>query len=129
MAIDVKITDNSKFFLDALAERKEQALIAIGLTAESYAKRDCPVDTGRLRNSITFATSTQHDSGSLPAEAEDFAAQGTPEEGVVYIGTNVKYAPSIELGMSHRKPKPFLRPAVTNHTAEYKAITKKALEG
>ena len=33
MAIDVKITDNSDQFLDALPEQIEQALTAIGLTA------------------------------------------------------------------------------------------------
>lgn len=72
MAIDVKITDNSNKFLDALPEQIEQALTAIGLTAESYAKADCPVDTGRLRNSITHAV-----------EAGEQA---------VYIGSNVEYA-------------------------------------
>lgn len=72
MAIDVKITDNSDEFLKALPEQIEQALTAIGLTAESYAKQDCPVDTGRLRNSITHAV-----------EAGEQA---------VYIGSNVEYA-------------------------------------
>ena len=40
-------------FLNALPEQIEQALIAIGMTAETHAKEYCPVDTGRLRNSIT----------------------------------------------------------------------------
>jgi HK97 gp10 family phage protein len=106
---DVKITDNSGEFLDALPEQIEQALTAIGLTAESYAKRDCPVDTGRLRNSITNAVETGEQS--------------------VYIGSNVEYAAFVELGTSRMKARPYLRPAATEHTAEYKSLAEQALKG
>lgn len=109
MAIDVKITDNSDEFLKALPEQIEQALTAIGLTAESYAKRDCPVDTGRLRNSITNAVRT--------------------DEKAVYIGTNVEYAAFVELGTSRMKARPYLKPAATEHTAEYKRLAEQALKG
>lgn len=109
MAIDVKITDNSDEFLNALPEQIEQALIAIGLTAESYAKQDCPVDTGRLRNSITNAIRSDEES--------------------VYIGSNVEYAAFVELGTSRMKARPYLKPAATEHTAEYKALAEQALKG
>lgn len=109
MAIDVKITDNSDEFLKALPEQIEQALTAIGLTAETYAKQECPVDTGRLRNSITNAVRA--------------------DEKAVYIGTNVEYAPYIELGTSRMKARPYLRPAAANHADEYKQIVKAALRG
>lgn len=109
MAIDVKITDNSGEFLRALPEQIEQALIAIGLTAESYAKQDCPVDTGRLRNSITHEVRER--------------------ENAVYIGSNVEYAAFVELGTSRMKARPYLKPAATEHTAEYKALAEQALKG
>lgn len=109
MAIDVKITDNSEEFLNALPEQIEQALTAIGLTAESYAKQDCPVDTGRLRNSITHAVEMGEQS--------------------VYIGTNVEYAAFVELGTSRMKPRPYLKPAATQHSAEYKSLAEQALKG
>lgn len=70
--MEVVIKDNSDEFLKALPEQIEQALTAIGLTAESYAKQECPVDTGRLRNSITNAVRA--------------------DEKAVYIGSNVEYA-------------------------------------
>lgn len=70
--MEVVIKDNSGEFLKALPEQLEQALTAIGLTAESYAKKECPVDTGRLRNSITNAVRA--------------------DEKAVYIGSNVEYA-------------------------------------
>lgn len=107
--MEVVIKDNSEEFLKALPEQIEQALTAIGLTAESYAKADCPVDTGRLRNSITHAV----ESG----------------EKAVYIGTNVEYAAFVELGTSRMKARPYLKPAATEHTAEYKSLAEQALKG
>lgn len=70
--MNVTITDNSGLVKDALPEQIEKALIAIGMTAETYAKTDCPVDTGRLRNSITHEVRMNENS--------------------VYIGSNVEYA-------------------------------------
>lgn len=104
--MDVKITDNSDKALEELQRKIEMALTAIGATAESHAKDYCPVDTGRLRNSI----SNTHDDDSA------------------YIGSNVEYAAYVELGTSRRKAKPYLKPAVTQHTAEYKDLAKQALE-
>ena len=109
MAINVNITDNTDIFLNALPEQIDAALTAIGLTAESYAKELCPVDTGRLRNSITNVVELG--------------------ENAVYIGTNVEYAAFVELGTSRMKPRPYLKPAVTQHNAEYKELAKQALKG
>ena len=67
--IDIQITDNSGEILRALEEKKKAALEAIGITAEGYAKLLTPVDTGRLRNSISH-TVVGND---------------------CYIGTNVEY--------------------------------------
>ena len=47
--------DNTKQVLSALEKAKRRGLKAIGMTAEGYAKESTPVDTGLLRNSITFA--------------------------------------------------------------------------
>lgn len=99
--------------LEAIAEAIDQALATaleeIGLVAEGYAKRACPVDTGRLRNSITHVT--------------------RPDENAVYIGTNVEYAPYVELGTRHQKPQPYLKPAAKDHASTYRAIMQKHLGG
>lgn len=105
--IDVTISDNSDIFLNALPEQIEAALIAIGATAESHAKDICPVDTGRLRNSITFAVDMN--------------------ENAAYIGTNVEYAAFVENGSSKRKARPYLRPAATEHSEEYRELVRQAL--
>lgn len=49
----VKITDNSDLVKRAKDEAIARALEAVGLQAEGNVKRITPVDTGRLRNSIT----------------------------------------------------------------------------
>ena len=99
--------DNSALALDTLRAAKEAALEEIGLAAEGFAKKLCPVDTGRLRNSISHATS------------------GDDE----YIGTNVEYAPYVELG-THRTPaQPYLKPAVAEHRDTYVAIIKRHMRG
>lgn len=106
-----------------------QALEMIGLKAESYAKAEITnngsVDTGLLRNSIAHAV--------------------TGKEYKVYIGSNVYYAPYVELGhhqtpgrfvpqigkrlkASWVQPKPFIKPAVMEHIEEYKQILENTLQ-
>lgn len=95
----------ARMFNQALAKGLEE----VGLTAEGYAKKKCPVDTGRLRNSITHVVRAS--------------------EKAVYIGTSVSYAPYVELGTRHMKARPYLRPAASGHRDVYKGILKKNLGG
>lgn len=69
-------------------------LLRGAIQVETAAKRLCPVDTGRLRSSITHELG--QDGGGLFA----------------LIGTNVEYALFIELGTSRMGAQPFLRPAL-----------------
>jgi len=105
--MEVHITDNSGAILAALREQKEAALEAIGLQAEGYAKANCPVDTGNLRNSISHAVSGD----------------------AAYIGTNVEYAPYVEFGTRKMSAQPYLKPAAEGHVSEYKAIAETYLKG
>lgn len=88
-----------------------RALEAIGMQAENYAKLNLypghGLDTGRLRNSITH---TQEN------------------ENTEVIGTNVEYAPYVEMGTSKSRAQPFLEPAVVEHVDEYKEIVLKILQ-
>ena len=68
MKVDYK--DNSEQVLSAMEKAIKNGLEASGLTAETYAKKATPVDTGRLRNSSSH---------TVDGEA-------------VYIGCNVEYA-------------------------------------
>ena len=132
--MDVKITDHSREVFEALEKNIQLGLNAIGQTAEGYAKEDCPVDTGRLRNSITFATATEqgkaNDGGGEPASPEDYAKKRSPEKNAVYVGTNVDYAPKVEnISMRHKTGKAhFLKNSIANHGSEFEKIMKSALK-
>lgn len=129
MAIQTKFTDNSKEVLQAFKSQIENGLEAVGITAERYAKNDCPVDTGRLRNSITFATSEFQSAGESYNPA-DSGLKATPEKNTLYLGTNVEYAPSVELlNRPHKVGKAhFLRDAAAQHGDEYKKIVETSLK-
>ena len=109
MAIDgVTVNeDNTEEVRQGIQRAMDRALEEIGLAAEGYAKRACPVDTGNLRNSITHVVESGEDA--------------------VYVGTNVEYAPYVELGTSRTAAQPFLRPAATEHGSTYKEILKRNL--
>lgn len=100
------IQDNTEEVLEAIAKAKKAALKAIGMTAETYAKEITPVDTGRLRNSITHVT----------------------EGDTAYIGTNVEYAPYIENGSRNHRPHHMLQRAATEHTDEYRQLVEDAFK-
>ena len=104
MKVDYK--DNSQQILSAMEKGIKNGLEAIGLTAETYAKKATPVDTGRLRNSISH---------TVDGEA-------------VYIGSNVEYAPYVELGTSRAKAHHMLQKAATEHSAEYKRLAEDAVK-
>lgn len=132
--MSIKITDNSDEVKAAMQAAAIRALEKCGLTAEGYAKKLCPEDTGNLKNSITHAVD--------------------PGEKSVYIGTDVEYGLYQELGTGiyaesggrptpceyqdakgnwHRthgnKAQPFIKPAVTNHGRTYKKIIESELKG
>ena len=128
------IIDNSADVKAAFEAAMWNALAKCGLVAEGYAKKLQIPDTGNLRNSITHVVDE--------------------DEPAVYIGTNVEYAPYVELGTgiyaeggggrptpwvyqdaegnwhyTHgQKPQPFLKPAVAEHADKYREIIKNALE-
>lgn len=98
---NVKLVSHVRKVRDETQRAKDRALEIIGGKAESYAKELCPVDTGRLRNSITHQ---QYD------------------ENTEIIGTNVEYAPYLELGTYRMAARPYLRPAAENHGEEYRRV-------
>lgn len=100
--------NNTEQIENAINQAIAAALEEIGLSAERFAKAKCPVDTGRLRNSITHALDTG--------------------EEAVYVGTNVEYAPYQELGVHGRDGKHFLRDAAQDHASYYGKVLKKHLE-
>lgn len=109
MKMDFKIKTNN---IDQIKAASEQAvrigLEMCGLQAEAYAIKKCPVDTGRLRGSITHGV--------------------IQEELTAFIGTNVEYASYVEYGTSKTAPQPYFKPAINNHKQEYRDIFQYCLE-
>ena len=143
----IEFISNEKEVDKAVIDALRKALTKVGMQAESYAKMKCPVDTGLLRNSITYAM--DGDLTHIAAYADNKGENSGTYEGKapaedtglmsVTIGTNVHYAPSVELGHNQQagrfvpalgkrlkaswvNPKPFLRPAMEEHASEYKLI-------
>lgn len=130
MTVDFK--DNSKAVLEAMQQAVERGLETCGLVAEGYAKKLAPVDTGNLRNSISHKVD--------------------PDEPACYIGSDVEYAVYQEMGtgqyVSGGRPspwvyqddkgnwhwtkgnpaKPFLKPAVADHSQQYRQIIENELK-
>ena len=128
----VVFNDYSADVLNEFHDAVLRALERCGMEAEGYAKDLAPVDTGRLRNGISHAVSE--------------------DEMAAYVGTNVSYAPYVELatgiyadggrptpwvyqddaGNWHwtrgNPAQPFLAPAVKNHAQTYSNIIKDELE-
>lgn len=130
--MNVEFTDNSDEIEDALRSSLLRALEKIGLAAEGFAKKLCPVDTGNLRNSITHEV----DDGDMS----------------VAIGSNSQYAAYVELGTGKyypggrptpwsyqdargdwhwtagNKAQPYLKPAATDYGSQYKKIIEDELK-
>lgn len=99
------IENNTKLVERSINKAIAKALEEIGLRAERHAAAECPVDTGRLRASITHALDM--------------------DEQAVYIGTNVEYAPYVENGTHSITGRKFLYQAATKHADEYAKVFKK----
>ena len=95
--------------IDKLKEKIGDNLEEVGLFIEQEAKKNITemgaVKTGILRGSITHET----DEGKLST----------------IIGTNVEYAPFVELGTSKMQPRPYLRYALYKNKKEIIDILSK----
>lgn len=141
--------DNSEEYKELRDAAIRHGLKAIGMTAETYAKSNCPVDTGYARNSITFALSGksanistyQADKGKEEKPPQTGYYKGTAGNllsnlfgkmagtaNYVLIGSNVEYFPYIEEGARGRKAYHTLRRAATEHGEEYENLIKDSLE-
>ena len=122
-----ELKSNRKEVLRGSEEAIERGLAAIGMRAVTYTHRPkerggTPVDTGRLRNSIAWATASQGGGGT------DEPSGGGADDHTVIIGTNVEYGEFVEEGTSKRKPAHMLRNALTDGSDEYARIVEAALK-
>lgn len=133
--MNVEFVDNSDEVLEELEDAAMRALETCGLIAEGYAVDLAPVAEeygGTLRGSITHRVDEQ--------------------KKTAYIGTNVEYAPYVELGTGKYYPggrptpwvyqdkqgnwhytagqraQPYVKPAVADHAQEYRDVIKSEMK-
>jgi len=80
----------------------------VNLTHRDKGNGGTPVDTGRLRNSMSYATSEDNKT--------------------VYVGTNVEYAPYVEEGARGRTGAHMLRNAVMDVRDDSEAFLRQVLK-
>jgi hypothetical protein len=141
VAKNIEYRDNTNKILALFESAKTRGLEAIGMTAEGHAKKKITeagaVDTGRLRNSITYALagkethvkSYKANKGGKDRETYtyDGTAEGKKGSGV-YIGTNVEYAAFVENGAQGRTAVHFLQDSATGHTDQYKKLMEDSMK-
>lgn len=98
----MKYTSNSVDVMRKYREAQGRALQAVGVFVNGEAVVRCPVDTGNLRSSITHVVGDDH----------------------VIIGSNVDYAPYVELGTQHQVAQPYLYPAVVENRSRLESLVR-----
>lgn len=114
----------------------KEAVRKCAFMVEKDAKWLCPVDTGRLRASIT---TNYEGSGQARAVIKNPVGTTQPYDGVhepkagkkdefiADVGTNVEYAPWIEGGTKYIQKIPFLYSALKINQAKINSILKDAI--
>ena len=133
--------DNVDSILNELNNAVNRALTMIGVKAEKYAKARCPVGTEESTGKAGYRGGTLRNSITYQVEGDSVA-----------IGSNVEYAPFVELGTGpyfntppeweqftpyqstvagsgYVRPRPFLKPAIEDHLDMYKKIIEDELKG
>lgn len=109
---NVIFRSRTKEFMAVLEEEIDKAVTESAEAMAGNIKAITPVDTGRLRNSIT-ASSHLLD-GRLPG-------------GEGEVGTNVEYAPYVEYGTRFQKPQPYMRRGAENSVPTANRIFKERM--
>lgn len=150
--IEIK-NDNRNQLLNEVENRTKVALTAVGMQAVTdvvkvmrksttgkkdskgrYIGKGYVVDTGLLKNSMTFAVSGEPPNISS-YRADEGSGSGTysgkaPDDKVpaVYIGTNVEYGKYVQFGTSKMKPRDFMLSPLRANLGHYKDILTKYLK-
>lgn len=135
MGIVFKTTDNTKRVIDKKDEVAEATLEVIGafladqsakmLNTDAYGPRR--VDTGRLMNSVSWATNGSAGSPN-GADGSDGAKRGSPKKGELQWGTNVEYAEYVHEGTSKMEANRFLQNGFQINKDQVEKLVKTGLK-
>lgn len=132
--MNIETHDNSKEISAEIKAALLRGLEKIGLVAEGYAKKLCPVDTGNLRNSITHVVDDQEPAAIIGTDNE-YAAYVELGTGIYAEGGGGRPTPWVyqdAKGNWHytrgNKAQPFLKPAAADHAIQYRKILEDELK-
>ena len=107
MQVHVITHDYSREYLDSVRSKALTALSQCGMVIERSAQDNCPVDTGRLRNSI-----------SNTVNGGDYS---------VDVGSRVEYAIYVEMGTRKMAARPYLKTGLDGSVSTCAEIIKNAI--
>ena len=130
-SVKVSVKSHQDEITESIKDAIETALTEIGLVAQRYASESCPVKTGRLAGSITYATKKEKSDVRPPKDGEANPSDGVSQKQVqdkytVVIGSNVEYAEIMEL--KHATNNRFLTKAANGHRKEYGEILQRYID-
>lgn len=132
--MNIETHDNSKEISAEIKTALLRGLEKIGLVAEGYAKKLCPVDTGNLRNSITHVVDEQ-EPAAIIGTGNEYAAYVELGTGIYAEGGGGRPTPWVyqdAKGNWHytrgNKAQPFLKPAAADHAIQYRKILEDELK-
>ena len=97
-----------------------RGLTAVGAHLQGEAMVRCPVRTGRLRGSISWATEKEKMGNNVSTPVDKYTC---------HVGTNVEYSQHVEYGTRFMKAQPYLRPALDSNSKAVREIFKKYTQG
>lgn len=132
MSIEITLNANFDDYVgDNLDDAVAAALERVGSAAEGFAADLAPVDSGRLRNSITHKVDDNSVTVGSPLEYAAYVEFGTGK--YASGGRNTPWVYKDDKGNWHythgQRAQPFLKPALQNNIKTYQAIIKDELGG
>lgn len=132
MSIEITLNANFDDYIgDNLDDAVAAALERVGSAAEGFAADLAPVDSGRLRNSITHKVDDNSVTVGSPLEYAAYVEFGTGK--YASGGRNTPWVYKDDNGNWHythgQRAQPFLKPALQNNIKTYQAIIKDELGG
>lgn len=132
MSIEITLNANfDDYEGDDLDDAVAAALERVGSAAEGFAADLAPVDSGRLRNSITHKVDDNSVTVGSPLEYATYVEFGTGK--YASGGRNTPWVYKDDKGNWHythgQRAQPFLKPALQNNIKTYQAIIKDEFGG
>ena len=132
MSIEITLNANFDDYIgDNLDAAVAAALERVGSAAEGFAADLAPVDSGRLRNSITHKVDYNSVTVGSPLEYATYVEFGTGK--YASGGRNTPWVYKDDKGNWHythgQRAQPFLKPALQNNINTYREIIKDELGG